>query len=103
MQANQQERLAITKIVDTLMIINQEQIDWVELVTKTQRYRLILPVRNMLNFISSSLEVNIPDWLLPSLYQMPIADYELLNYRLPALGKSLKLKSLYLKAKQLIS
>jgi hypothetical protein len=46
--------------------------------------------------------VTLPDWLLPSLYQMPISDYELLNYRIPALSRGLKLKSLFLKAKQIL-
>lgn len=101
LQANHSERLSITKIADIMMLLNKANIDWVELVTKTQRYRLILPVRNMLSFINNILEVTFPDWLLPSLYEMPISDYELLNYRIPALARGLKLKSLFLKAKQI--
>lgn len=102
LQANRQERLPITKTVDVVLLMNKENIDWVELITKAQRYRLILPVTNMLSFIKNVLGVALPDWLLPSLYEMPIADYELLNYRIPALAKGLKLKSLFLKAKQTI-
>jgi hypothetical protein len=57
LQANQQERLSVTKIADTVMLMNKNNLDWVELVTKTQRYRLILPVRNMLTFINKILGV----------------------------------------------
>lgn len=102
LQANQKDRLSITKIADIMMLLNKANIDWVELVTKTQRYRLILPVRNMLSFINNILEVTLPEWLLPSLYEMPISDYELLNYRIPALARGLKLKSLFLKTKQIL-
>ncbi|BAQ64669.1 nucleotidyltransferase family protein [Geminocystis sp. NIES-3709] len=102
LKANQNyNRLSATKITDAMMII-KNHCNWVDLVNKTQRYELIIPVRNMLCFLSNILEVKIPDWVLSSLFKMPISDYELINYRIPASHRELKLKSLFLRIGKLL-
>ncbi|AFZ15630.1 hypothetical protein Cri9333_4867 (plasmid) [Crinalium epipsammum PCC 9333] len=73
-------------IADALMLIRKSgnDLDWMRLITQAQRYQMILPVRNMLILLQQVLQLSIPSWVLPALYQMPIAQTEWLNYQVLA-------------------
>jgi Uncharacterised nucleotidyltransferase len=73
-------------IVDAASLLKQFETDadWFELITQTQRYQAILPVRNMLLLLKNLLEVPLPSWVLVALRQMPIAQAEWRTYRVLA-------------------
>ncbi|MDB9372546.1 nucleotidyltransferase family protein [Nodularia sphaerocarpa] len=72
----------IHRIADALVLIaNLENNDWIRLITQAQRYQMILPVRNMLQLLQQLFSVELPTWVLPALWQMPIANTEWLKYR----------------------
>ncbi|WP_017655076.1 nucleotidyltransferase family protein [Fortiea contorta] len=76
----------ISGIADALMLIQQagDDLDWIRLITQAQRYQMILPVRNMLLLLQQVLQLAIPNWVIPALLQMPIAQTERLNYQVLA-------------------
>lgn len=59
-------------------------LDWLRLIAQAQRYQLILPVKNTIWLLERVLQVTPPEWVLPALWQMPISQLELLNYRVLA-------------------
>ena len=65
--------------------------DWTRLVWQAQRYEHILPLRNMLAFLASTLSVPLPPWVLPALNKMAISHGELLQY--PRACESLPLRA----------
>ena len=67
--------------------------DWTRLVWQAQRYEHILPLRNMLEFLRSRLDVALPAWVLPSLHKMAISHGELLQYHQVCESLPLRLKS----------
>jgi hypothetical protein len=73
-------------IADALMLIQKSgnDLDWMRLITQAQRYQMILPVRNMLILLHQVFQLSVPSWVLPALYQMPIAQTEWLNYQVLA-------------------
>ncbi|AFY33792.1 nucleotidyltransferase family protein [Calothrix sp. PCC 7507] len=72
-------------IADALTLIQKSgNLDWIRLITQAQRYQMILPVRNMLILLQQVLQLSVPSWVLPALYQMPIAQTEWLNYQVLA-------------------
>jgi hypothetical protein len=87
----------ISGIADALMLIQQagDYLDWMRLITQAQRYQMILPVRNMLILLQQVLQVSIPTWVIPALWQMPIAQTEWLNYQVLAGNKRCLVRSLF--------
>ncbi|MBE9201572.1 MULTISPECIES: nucleotidyltransferase family protein [unclassified Nodularia (in: cyanobacteria)] len=72
----------IHRIADAfLLIANLPNNDWIRLITQAQRYQMILPVRNMLQLLQQLVSVELPSWVLPALWQMPIANTEWVKYR----------------------
>jgi hypothetical protein len=77
---------SIYGIADAAHLLKQfrTEADWFELITQTQQYQTILPVRNMLALLKTLLEVPIPSWVLAALRQMPIAQSEWRSYQVLA-------------------
>jgi hypothetical protein len=77
---------SIYGIADAACFVKQfkTEADWFELITQTQRYQAILPVRNMLALLNTLLEAPIPSWVLIALRQMPIAQSEWRSYQVLA-------------------
>ena len=73
-------------IADALILIRKSgnDLDWMRLITQAQRYQMILPVRNMLMLLQPVLPLSVPNWVLPALLQMPIAQEEWLKYQVLA-------------------
>lgn len=73
-------------IADVMMLIQnrRDDLDWIRLVMQAQRYQLILPVRNMLILLQQMFQISVPEWVLPTLDQMPIAEAEWLKYQVLA-------------------
>lgn len=67
--------------------------DWTRLVWQAQRYEYILPLRNMLAFLATTLSVSLPAWVLPALHKMAISHSELLQYHQACESLSLRMKS----------
>ncbi len=67
--------------------------DWARLVWQAQRYEHILPLRIMLTFLSATLSVSLPSWVLPALGKMAISHGELLLYRRACDSLPLRVKS----------
>jgi hypothetical protein len=66
-------------------------------VTQTQRYQLIIPLRQMLTLLERILPIEYPSWVLPSLSKMPIGYHELRNYHLFPDNLLLNLKALLIR------
>ena len=73
---------------------NREPIDWIRLVTQAQKYQAILPLRNMLVTLRKLFAVSVPDWVVPALWQMPIARQEFLRYQVLPHSKKAILQSI---------
>jgi hypothetical protein len=75
----------IDGIADALMLMQKSDLDWIRLITKAQSYQMILPLRNMLTVLQQLLgEIQAPSWVLPALWQMPIASSEWSKYQVLA-------------------
>jgi hypothetical protein len=85
----------IRSLADAMTILqtSESDIDWIRLVTQAQRYELILPLKNMLNLLTDVFELQIPEWILPSLRKMPVSHFELLEYQVFSDNKMLAVKS----------
>ena len=84
-------------IADVMILIqnSSNDIDWMRLVSQAQRYQMILPVRNMLIILQNILKPSVPNWVLPALWQMPIAHAEWLSYKILADDKRSFWQSIY--------
>ena len=95
----------INLLVNAMIILqksgleNQNSWNWMELVTQAQKYQVIIPLRNMLILLRQLFELSFPDWVLPSLDQMPVAGKEYLKYQLLPGEKRAIVKSILYKAK----
>lgn len=69
-------------VADSMAIINHSnsQIDWGSLITQAEGYRLILPVRDGLNYLSDKLEAPIPGGVLQAIRNMPTSRMERIEY-----------------------
>jgi|GEM_PF-1712866 len=78
--------LSIHGLADAYLLIQTlgNAIDWRRLVAQAQRYRLILPLRNLLVALQQVLQPTIPDWVLLVLRGLPITPQELLTYQVLA-------------------
>lgn len=89
---------SIQGLADAFLLIQKfgNDLDWQRLVTQAQRYRMILPLRNMLTLLQQILRLDIPSWVLPALVQMPLLSEELVTYQVLAGEWRLWLRSQYL-------
>lgn len=81
---------------DAVKILQQHQgeINWLALVTQAQRYQTILPVRNMLTVLNQLFNLDLPDWVLSALHQMPVGHKEFLQYQILPQRKRTIIKSI---------
>jgi hypothetical protein len=86
----------IAGIADALMLIQHsgDDLDWMRLVTQTQRDRSILPVRNMLMLLERVLGYSAPGWVFPALSQLPIDRSEWLKYQVLAGDRRSSIRSI---------
>ena len=89
----------INLLADAMIILKagEKDFNWVELVSQAQRYRVILPLRNMLTLLQELFEVSIPQWVLPALHQAPVSHHELMKYRVLVSRKKTFVKSILLR------
>jgi hypothetical protein len=89
-------------LADAATLVNSlsEEAHWVELVTRSQHYEIVLPLRYLLSELQEVLNLSLPDWVLPSLNRMAISYYELLAYNLASDRKLLLLKAQLLRLRQ---
>jgi Uncharacterised nucleotidyltransferase len=90
----------VNLLVNAMLILQQPElkIDWIKLITQAQKYRAILPLKNILVLLRQLFEPSIPDWVLPALNQMPMARQELIKYQLLPQSKKAVLKSILYRA-----
>ncbi|MEA5550651.1 nucleotidyltransferase family protein [Anabaena cylindrica UHCC 0172] len=94
----------IHRIVDAFRLIeNLGNKDWNRLITQAQRYQMILPVRNMLQLLQHLLAVELPTWVWPALWQMPIANSEWLKYRVLSGDRRSRIRSTIVQSLQLLT
>ncbi|MBD1859242.1 MULTISPECIES: nucleotidyltransferase family protein [Leptolyngbya] len=76
----------IQGLADAFLLIQRfgDDLDWQRLITQAQRYRMILPLRNTLTLLHQILELDVPNWVLPTLVQMPLLSEELSTYQVLA-------------------
>jgi hypothetical protein len=69
-------------IADAMVLMNtsQSEIDWDRLIAQTQRLRLILPIKDSLNYIQDLLHAPIPPAFLESLKSTPVSRLERMEY-----------------------
>lgn len=79
-------------VADAMMIINSSavEIDWSQLVTQAQQYRLVLPLKNMLMLLHEVLGANIPLSVLQNLQNLPASPFEQFEYHLFRVFQNLK-------------
>jgi len=64
----------------TIMKTSQSEIDWNRLITQTQKRRLILPLKDTLNYLRDILDAPIPVAVLQSIQNMPASKIERIEY-----------------------
>ena len=67
-------------IADAMAIMGAEEIDWVRLVTKAQRHRIIMPVKDSLEYLKKTFDARVPDDVIKSLSEFHISKIERENY-----------------------
>jgi hypothetical protein len=74
----------ISRLADAAILLNsyQAEIDWNRLVTLAQKYRLILPLQNLLTKLHEILNAPIPLSSLQQLQNIPISKFERNEYQL---------------------
>lgn len=97
-QGKSRRRLLIG-LVDGFKLLQMAatELDWIRLVQQAQRYETILPLRTVLGFLQENFAIQMPDWVLPSLFKMPISHYELLTYDLRYEPFPLKIKGVLMR------
>jgi hypothetical protein len=70
----------IISIAEAFLTIRHQSIDWKRLITQAQCYQMITPVRNMLCTLQDLLLLDLPDWVISELSQIPIANSEKSKY-----------------------
>ena len=70
-------------IADAMMIINssRKEIDWNRLLKQAKNRRLIIPLRETLNYLSDTMQAPIPGTILTSIQNTPTSKMERLEYR----------------------
>jgi len=69
-------------VADAMMILNtsQSEIDWNRLITQVEKYGLILPLRDTLNYLRDMLDILVPLPILQSLQDIPVSRIERIEY-----------------------
>lgn len=76
--------LPIIRLADAKIIINssQAEIDWKRLVLLAEKYRLVLPLKEMLTKLHEILNAPIPTSILQEIQNLPISTFEQREYQL---------------------
>ncbi|MBD1891858.1 nucleotidyltransferase family protein [Coleofasciculus sp. FACHB-SPT9] len=74
----------ISRLADAAILLNsyQAEIDWNRLVTLAQKYRLILPIQNILTKLHKILYSPIPLSILQEVQSIPVSKFECSEYQL---------------------
>ena len=69
-------------VADAMAILGSavEEIDWVSLLEKTQRHRIVLPVKDSLEYLKKKFDAPVPESVLASLSSVRISEIERENY-----------------------
>jgi hypothetical protein len=69
-------------VADAMAIMGEsaEEIDWARLMQKAQKHRIIMPVKDALEYLKKTFNAPVPDSLLLSLSAVPISKIERENY-----------------------
>ena len=67
-------------IADAMAIMSAEEIDWARLVKKAQRHRIIMPVKDSLDYLKKTFDAPVPEAVLKSLSAFHISKMERENY-----------------------
>lgn len=69
-------------VADAMMIMNssQNEIDWNRLLKQAKNRRLIIPLRETLNYLSDVINAPIPGKILESIQNIPVSKMERLEY-----------------------
>ena len=68
-------------VADAMMIMNTAKIDWDRLIAQARKLRLILPLRDTLDYLHSRLAAPVPLDVLQSLQNIPASRLELAEYK----------------------
>jgi hypothetical protein len=66
----------------SILAVSAAEIDWSSLLEKAQRHRIVLPVKDSLEYLKNKFDAPIPDGLLKSLSAVRISRIERENYEL---------------------
>jgi hypothetical protein len=71
-------------VADAMMVLGASaaEIDWTSLSQKAQRHRIVLPVRDSLEYLKQKFDAPVPDSLLKSLSAVRVSTMERENYEL---------------------
>ena len=71
-------------IADAMSIINStdSKIDWPRLIIQAKKSRLVIPVKEALNYLRERFQAPIPNSIIDSMNQLPISRTESLEYRI---------------------
>lgn len=87
-------------VADALAIlaVSAQEINWPSLLTKAQKHRIVLPVRDSLEYLRKKFDAPVPDTVLESLAAVRVSNIERENYELilnpmvpPTTGKILRM------------
>jgi putative nucleotidyltransferase-like protein len=69
-------------VADALAILgtSAREIDWPSLLEKSRRHRIVLPVKDSLEYLKNKFDAPVPDSLLKSMSAVPISNIERENY-----------------------
>lgn len=67
-------------IADAMAIMNADEIDWESLLKKAQAHRIIMPVKDSLEYLKKTLDAPVPDSVLRSLSAVRVSKIERENY-----------------------
>jgi len=69
-------------VADAMTVLRSSQsgIEWNRLITLAKEYRLVLPVRDGLNYLRDKLDAPIPETILQTILNMPTSKLERIEY-----------------------
>lgn len=76
--------ISSNRLADAAIIINtsENQIDWKQLIIKTQEYRLVWGMKNLLTALQEILNISIPSSILTEIMNLPISNFENREYQI---------------------
>lgn len=82
----------------TILGASAAEIDWASLLKKAQKHRIVLPVRDSLEYLKKKFDAPVPDSVLESLWAVRVSKLERENYEMtlnpmapPTTGKILRM------------